>query len=82
MWHIDGSPGASGEAAAVLTGLRRARVDLQAVHDVGSAAVGARTMFTSPEDRIDRQPVMIPDSGAVLVADARLDDRSQLARRL
>lgn len=37
---------------------------------------------TTPEDRLDRQPVQSPESGRVTLFDGRLDNRQELAERL
>lgn len=42
-------------------------------------ALGCRPMPVTPEDRFDRQPVFSADGAFVLVADARIDNRSELA---
>ena len=39
-------------------------------------------MRTTPEDRLDRQPVVSPESGRVTVFDGRLDNREELAAAL
>lgn len=46
------------------------------------AGLGARLGRLTPEDGFDSQPVTSPDGGAVLVADARVDNRSELASEL
>lgn len=50
---------------------------------VGSGAVLMRSLLrTTPEDRLDRQPVVSPDSGRVTIFDGRLDNREELAAAL
>ena len=44
--------------------------------------LGARLAHFTPEDRFEVQPLVCPDSGRVLVADARLDNRAELAESL
>jgi asparagine synthase (glutamine-hydrolysing) len=48
----------------------------------GPLAMGRRLFRTLPEDVSDRQPVRTPDGGLILVADVRLDNRTDLVREL
>jgi asparagine synthase (glutamine-hydrolysing) len=45
-------------------------------------ALGCRVHRVTPEDGLERQPVVSADGTFVLVADARIDNRSDLARAL
>jgi len=45
----------------------------------GRAALGCRFMPVTPEDRFDGQPIASKDGTLVLVADARIDNRPELA---
>ena len=45
-------------------------------------ALGARLAHHTPEDLFEAQPLVCPDSGRVLVADARLDNRPELTEAL
>lgn len=48
----------------------------------GPVALGCRTQAITPEDRFDRQPLVSADGAHVLVADARIDNREELATGL
>lgn len=47
----------------------------------GHAGLGHRLSVFTPEDRFERQPLMFAGGHAVLVADARIDNRDELAGR-
>jgi asparagine synthase (glutamine-hydrolysing) len=48
----------------------------------GAVGLGYRAMAVTHEDAFDSQPLADPDGGSLLVADARLDNREQLAGEL
>lgn len=48
----------------------------------GPAGLGHRLFRVTPEDDLERQPVRCVGGDGLLVADARLDNRDELARRL
>jgi len=48
----------------------------------GDLALGRKLVGTVPEDRYDEQPIVSPSGRYVVVADLRIDDRSDLARDL
>jgi asparagine synthase (glutamine-hydrolysing) len=48
----------------------------------GALGLGYRAMTVTREDAFDAQPMADPESGDLLVADARLDNREQLAAEL
>lgn len=48
----------------------------------GRVALGARVLGVTPEDAYERQPLCSADGGIALVADARIDNRDELARVL
>ena len=48
----------------------------------GSIGLAQRQMVITPEDRYERQPVVSLDGQLVLVSDARLDNRAELADQL
>ncbi|MGC6328562.1 asparagine synthetase B family protein [Rhizorhabdus sp. FW153] len=81
-WHLDGAPGADDACAAMQRALalygghRSDRIDL------GPIALGIELAHMLPEDRFDRQPLSGADGGLYLVADARIDNRPELAEAL
>jgi len=81
-WHLDGAPGAGDACAAmqralaIYGGYRSDRIDL------GPIALGIELAHMLPEDRFDRQPLKGADGGLYLVADARIDNRPELAEAL
>ena len=50
--------------------------------ELGEAALGRALFRTLPEDRFDRQPLVGGEGRFLLVADARLDNRAELAEAL
>lgn len=44
----------------------------------GSVALGHLALYTTPESRREAQPLVRPESGVTLVADARIDNREEL----
>jgi asparagine synthase (glutamine-hydrolysing) len=63
-------------ALAIYGGHRSDRIDL------GPIALGIELAHMVPEDRFDRQPLCGADGGLHLVADARIDNRPELAEAL
>jgi asparagine synthase (glutamine-hydrolysing) len=73
--------GASDPAAACERMLKAQQVyapDVPVSRSSGDIAVGRRLFRLLPEDRFDRGPVASADGRSLLVADARLDNRSDL----
>jgi asparagine synthase (glutamine-hydrolysing) len=68
--------------AAMLNALLMYGPDREFSWSDGSIALGGNVMALLPEDTFDRQPLWTPDHSACLVADVRLDNRSDLAREL
>jgi asparagine synthase (glutamine-hydrolysing) len=81
LWRLDGRPGASEGCERMLAALGMYGPDASAAWSDGDIAVGRRLKRVLPEDAYDRQP-LIGDSGLVFVADARVDNRDELARAL
>jgi len=82
IWaSVDGPPIES-SSAALESALRPYGPDRQVsvVHD--RVALGYYGLYTLPEDRFEQQPLWSADRSACLVADVRLDNRSDLAREL
>lgn len=80
--HFDGRPMTDGALEPVMRALAALGPDRQACWRDGMAALGVRVMALLPEDRFDRQPWVERDGTLVMVADARIDNRDELARVL
>jgi asparagine synthase (glutamine-hydrolysing) len=52
------------------------------IHAVGNVGLGHASMAVTPEDELERQPVVSTRTGCVIVADLRLDNREELSARL
>lgn len=78
MLSLDGAPADAGELSPILAVLEHRGPDGTAVRSVGPAVLGAARLDTLPED--GPQPVVCGE--LCLVADARLDNRKELLRRL
>ena len=75
--HVD-----TAELDAMLQPLRRGGPDRQARACTGEAGFAHALLATTPEALVELQPWRHPDSGCLLVADSRLDNRSELLRTL
>jgi asparagine synthase (glutamine-hydrolysing) len=82
VWHPDGRPRAHEELRGMLDALAMYGTDQRGAVDLGEAALGRCLMQVLPEDRHDRQPLVANPEKAWLVADVRLDNREELARKL
>jgi len=56
--------------------------DARSIWHQGSAGLVRTLLHTTPEDAFDRQPLVHPASGQVLLFDGRLDNRDDLIREL
>lgn len=81
-WHFDGTPGAADECARMQAALAVYGRDRSGRADIGEFALGIQLARMLPEDRYDRQPLTGADGGLFLVADARIDNRPELAEAL
>jgi asparagine synthase (glutamine-hydrolysing) len=82
LWCLDGRPDAAEYCARML-----ASQDLYGRHggaqwSNGDVALGRRLMRVLPEDAHDRQPLLSHRGDYVLVADVRLDNRTEVAQAL
>jgi asparagine synthase (glutamine-hydrolysing) len=82
VWHLDGRPRAHRELGGMLDALAMYGNGQSASIDLGDAALGRCLMQVLPEDRHDRQPLVVAPEHSWLVADVRLDNREELARKL
>lgn len=81
VW-LDGRPASEKELAPMLAALAPRGPDGKGSWSGGPAALGFRLLATTPEAAREPQPLRHPESGCLIVADARLDDREALAARL
>jgi len=85
LFRFDGAPVRRAELDPLLGALEGFGEDpgLWAPETVAApVALGCRLLRITPEDACDRQPLRSADGQLVLVADARLDNRDELARDL
>jgi asparagine synthase (glutamine-hydrolysing) len=81
FWGLDGRPGAQPFLDTILRAQSRLGAR-QSTGSLGDLALGLRLHPLLPEDRYDRQPLIGGDGRFALVADLRLDNRSELAGSL
>lgn len=80
IWRLDGRPSAAQDCKRILTAQQIYGPDAEAQWSAGDIALGRRLKRFLPEDVFDHQPLVHRDR--VLVADVRLDNRAELARKL
>lgn len=78
-WRLDGAPVAGQECARMQAALTLYGRDRSGRFDPGFVALGIQLARLLPEDRFDRQPLIGCGGRLVLVADARINNRSELA---
>jgi asparagine synthase (glutamine-hydrolysing) len=78
--HWDGRLVAAGELARMDAALAAHGPDGGDTWRDGSVGLGHRLSWVTPEDRFERQPIQCSGGQGVLVADARIDNRDELAR--
>ena len=78
IWHFDRDRDARDSCARMLSALQPYGIHHKGMWAEGAIALGRTLYRTLPEDRYDRQPLQVADGSAVLVADLRLDNRSEL----
>jgi asparagine synthase (glutamine-hydrolysing) len=81
LWRLDGRPDAALGCGRMLAALAMYGPDASAAWSDGDIALGRCLKRTLPEDAYDGQP-LVGARGLVLVADARVDNRDELARAL
>lgn len=81
-WHLHGTAGAADECVRMQAALAIYGRDRSSRADLGELALGIQLARMVPEDRYDRQPLTGADGGLFLVADARIDNRPELAETL
>src|SRR6516162_6944416 len=78
LFRFDGRPDASEGCARILASQELYGPDAVAQWNSGDVAFGRRLMRVLPEDAFDRQPLIGAGGRYVLVADIRLDNRSEI----
>ena len=82
IFHHDGQPSAGSKVERMLKALKIYGPDRQGLWQDREIALGHSLLAVVPEDSADRQPLSGCDGLVHLVADARIDNRDELARLL
>lgn len=82
FWSFDDRPDAHRRCELMLEAQRIYGPEAPAIAGDGPIALGQRLFALAPEDRHRQAVAAAPDSGALLVADARLDNRDELCDSL
>lgn len=82
IWHQGSDAAETSCCRAMLDAQRRYGPDASAVESHSGAALGRALFRLTPEDAFDRQPLVGGGGRYMLVADVRLDNRSDLADAL
>lgn len=82
LLRLDGRPVAITDLDAMLAPMHRRGPDGHSTWHHGPLGLGHALLATTPEAHAAPQPWVCPDSGCVVVADSRLDERAPLARAL
>lgn len=82
IFHHDGQPSAGSQVERMLKALTIYGPTRQGLWQDREIALGHRLLAVVPEDTSDRQPLSGSDRLVHLVADARIDNRDELARLL
>jgi asparagine synthase (glutamine-hydrolysing) len=80
--HFDGAPVAEGDLNLMSAALVRHGPDGGGVYLDGNVGLGQRLARFTPEDCLERQPVVDAERRRVLVSDARIDNRPELMEEL
>lgn len=78
LLHRDGRPVETGEITTMLMAAAHRGPDGVAAHVMEDVGLGHAKMAVTPEEETERQPLISPRTGAVIVADVRLDNRDEL----
>jgi asparagine synthase (glutamine-hydrolysing) len=82
IFHLDGKPAHRDDVAAQTDALAHRGPDAHGEWTEGSVGLGHRVLYTTAESRRERQPLVHESGTLVLVADARIDNRRELATTL
>lgn len=78
IFQLDGEPVARDDIAAMSAALAHRGPDRDGVWSDNGVALGHRLLITTPESLAEHQPILCLQPELVLVADARIDNRSEL----
>lgn len=81
-FNLDGKPVDPNDVERMRTALADLGPEGGVVWIEGAISLGHLLMCFTPEDRLEQQPMFAPDRQLVLVCDARLDNRTELAELL
>ena len=82
LYHLDGHPVARADVDRMLAALRHRGRDGSGAWSDGPVGLGHRMLWTTPESLAERLPASDRRSGLVITADARVDNREELAEAL
>lgn len=82
LWSFGGGPDPSAACSRMLDAQALYGPERPAIWSDGRIALGRRLYRLLPEDSFDRGPVVSAEGAAVVVADIRIDNRSELAGAL
>jgi asparagine synthase (glutamine-hydrolysing) len=82
FFNLDGKPVTEAELRAMTALLKRRGPEHTGMWRDGRVCLGHTLLATTPELLIERQPFIHPDSGCVITADVRLDNRVELLKLL
>ena len=80
--HFDGAPVAEGDLNLMSAALAAHRPDGEGVWQDGNFGLGQCLTRFTPEDYLERQPVVDTERQQILVCDARIDNRPALIEEL
>lgn len=79
---LNGQPVATDDLERMSIGLAEQGTDGGGIWQLGEAGLGQRLMCFTPEDRLERQPLVGADGQCILVSAGRIDNRPELMREL
>lgn len=82
LFNQDGAPVSRGELTDMASLLERRGPDGTGLWNAGCAGLGHTLLATTPELVFERQPLRDPETGCVITADVRLDNRDELLAAL
>lgn len=82
LYRLDGRPVEAGDIQRMTDGLAHRGPDGGDVWFGGGTGLGHRMLWTTPESLAEHQPVRDLSGKLVLTADARIDNREELSRKL
>ena len=82
LFNLDGKPVSESEIASMTAMLERRGPDGTGRRVDGHAGLGHTLLATTPEAEAETQPLADPESGCIITADSRLDNRDDLISSL